>query len=199
MAALATLTDNFNDNSTNATLWSSFGTPLEQNRRLELSTTAGTTNYAGYTSNNLYDLTGSYGYCQLIDAGNQSLTSLQVVPLILTLDSDNSMSWYVNGGTIHAQTQIATVYSDVKGDLAYDSTQHKFFRIRESGGVTYWDYSADGVYWKNYCFRSNPFAVTSLLATVEVGTYNSEASSTTAIFDNFNTMDSGANASFITA
>jgi hypothetical protein len=34
--------------------------------------------------------------------------------------------------------------------IPYDPAQHRFWRLREGGGQTYWDASADGVAWSNH-------------------------------------------------
>lgn len=185
MALTESLTDSFNASSLSGN-WNSNGAKaLVAGSQLSLTSTAGATNYAVITSNSTYNLTGSYVTALLTSAGNQALTTWQAIVIVLTLDANNGLSWIVNNGLIHAQKQVANSYSDVLGNLAYNASLHKYFRIRESGGTIYWDYS-DGTTWTNYTSLANPFAVTALYIGIQGGTYASEASATTALVDNIN-------------
>jgi hypothetical protein len=47
-------------------------------------------------------------------------------------------------------------------------------KIRESGGVVYFDYSSDGVNWNNFWYDNVPFDLTSLYVEIGAGTYQSE-------------------------
>lgn len=191
MALTSSIRDNFNDNSRNTGIWNEFGSVAETTGKLVVTSTISSAVYGGYTSATKYDLTGSYAYSKVIDAGNQSLASWQAIPILLAVDANNSLSWYINTGNIHAQKQIAGVYTDIKGDVAYDSAVHKYFRIRESSGTVYWDYSTNGKSWTNYTSATNPFAVTSLEIDIIAGTYAGELSQTSANFDNFNLVPGG--------
>lgn len=191
MALTASIRDNFNDNTRNTSIWNQFGSVSETGGKLVVTSTISSAVYGGYTSVNTYDLTGSYAYARVVDAGNQSLTSWQATPILLALDASNNLSWYVNAGNIHAQNQVAGVYTDIKGDVAYDSAVHKYFRIRESSGTIYWDYSTNGKAWTNYTSTANPFAITALEVDIIAGTYSPELSQTSATFDNFNLVPGG--------
>lgn len=185
MALTESLIDSFNGSSLSG-LWTSNAATADQiGGQLSLTSTAGTTNYAVITSASTYDLTGSYIQARLTDAGNQALTSWQACAVNVLLDANNSLSFIVNNNLLHAQKQVASSYSDVSGSLAYNASLHKYFRIRESGGTIYWDYS-DGITWTNYTSLANPFAITSLYVYVQGGTYSSEGSATKALVDNFN-------------
>ena len=188
MAATSTLRDDFNDGSRNTSLWNEYGTVSESGGVLTITGTTGAAAYGGYSSINQYDLTSSYVFSRLLDPGNQSIASWQASPVLLTLDASNTLSWYVNAGLIHAQKQVSGSYADVKGDVSYDAAVHKWFRIRESGGTIYWDYSTNGKTWTNYTSLANPFAVTALYVDCNAGHYASEVSSTTAAFDNLNIL-----------
>ncbi len=187
MAATSTQADNFNDNSTDTSLWTAFGPASETNRRLELSSTSGSTAYSGYNSViTTFDLTGSFAFSQLLDAGNQALASFQAIPIDVVKDANNSLIWYIGANTLFAQKQVANVFSNVRADVAYDANLHKFFRIREAAGTIFWDYSRDGASWTNYTSLANPFGITSVQLRVSAGTFSNEGTATTAYFANFN-------------
>ncbi len=192
MALTQTLIDNFNDNTTDLTKWTTFGTIAETGRQVQFTGNSGSANYSGYTSVvTTYDFTGSFVYCQLINAGNQALVTWQAIPTQVFKDASNSLVWYISGNKIVAQKQIAGSFTDVRNDVAYDSSVHKYFKVRESGGTIFWDFSTDNVTYTNYTSLANPFAITSCYLQLTAGMYASEASGSTATFDNFNTNGAG--------
>src|SRR5258708_4123352 len=107
-APIQTLQDNFDDNSFNAALWTKTNTQvLENNCEIEMTTLlAG--NYVSVDSVASYDLTGGFASIRLINSGNQSLTSLEVFPIILIKDASNLVQWYLNAGTLKCLKKIAT-------------------------------------------------------------------------------------------
>lgn len=184
MALFETITDNFDDNSIDTGKWTTYGSNVsETSQQLQVTTTlAG--DYAGVQTLATYDLTGSSVRVQLIDAGNQSLASLEVYPGLLQIDSNNYVTWLVAGGNIAAYKKVAGVATSLYS-AAYSSSTHQWFRIRESGGTTYWD-TYDGSTWTNRHSATNPITVTALYADLQVGTWAAELSTTTVKFDNFN-------------
>jgi hypothetical protein len=186
-----TLTDNFNDNSRDTAKWNTEGSNwAEQNNQLELGNVSSSGVYSTYKSVNNYNLTGSYLYSQLVNAGNQSLPTFQAVAVQVYLDASNTLSWIIGGGMLVAQKQVSGSYSDQRNDTAYNSAVHKFFRIRESAGTIYWDYSTDGSSWTNYASLAAPFAVTNINLRIAAGAYGPEVGTTVAYFDTFNTLTS---------
>jgi hypothetical protein len=185
MATTASISDSFND-GTAASIWSPFGVVSESGGCLVLNSTAGTTNYAGYETPSIYDFTGSYVLSQLLNAGNQALTSFQIKPCEIKIDASNTLAFYINQNKLVVEKQVATVFTVIANTLTYAAATHKWFRLRESSGTTFADYSTDGVTWTNYTSLANPFAMTALSVEMSAGTFNSEASGTTGIIDNFN-------------
>lgn len=182
---MSTFTDNFDDNSIDAAKWTQYGsgTKSETSQQMQISTVlAG--DYSGVQSLNAYDLTGTSAFVELANAGNQSITSLEVY-LLVTIDSSNYVAWLVAGNTLYAYKKVAGSATQVFS-VAYSSTTHKWLRIRESGGVTYWDTSTDGSSWTSRYSETNPISVSAVYADLQVGTWQAEGSTTTVIFDNFN-------------
>lgn len=186
---ISTLVDNFNDNSLDTTLYGSFGSTVsETNQQLELLNGANYTSYLGIFTIRRYFLTSSAVTIKLVNAGNQSLTSLQAL-IQLELDSNNQVYYLVEGNTLKAVKKVSGAVSDVN-TVAYNSTTMAYLKISESGGTISWDYSSNGQSWTNLTTLSNPFAVTSLQVNILAGTYSNEASSTTVIWDNLNVIPS---------
>lgn len=187
--SLETLTDDFDDNSLDLAKWSDFGTGVDEtNQQLEI-TVPSTSEYSGITSVDFYSLYGSYGFSQLVDAGNQSLDSFEIYPIHLQKDGQsinaNEIFWLVTNDQIVAYKKINGSATAVF-NTTYDSDVHKWFRIRESSGMTSWDTSEDGVSWTNQYSEANLFDYSNLEVNVFAGTYEDEGVSTQAIIDNFN-------------
>ena len=118
--------------------------------------------------------------------GNQALTSFETYPVQLFIDGSNSVTWIINQNICNARKKVAGVNTVVGSNLAYDANIHKYFKIREADGVTYWDWSTDGIIWTNLTSTPNVIAMTSLKCEPTAGTFGTEASGTTSVLDNFN-------------
>lgn len=191
MPLLQTLVDGFDGSSLNATLWSNFtsaGTTFAVGNSVISFTTTTTAGYAGFqTQSSSYDLTGSFAMAQVVNAGNQSLASLEVVAVEVDKDSSNKLFWYINSGSISAFKTVAGVQTSILS-ATYNSAVHQWFRIRQAGANVYYDYSADGLIWTNFVNLANPFVITAVFVAPSVGTFAAEATGTTVIFDNFNVV-----------
>lgn len=181
--------DNFNDNTINSAYWTQFSGATEQNNRVEIIS-ALTSSYRGFTAVPVVNLTGSQMSIQLVNAGNQSITSWEVYPL-QALKSDNvsqyGVWWYVSGGNVQAWKKVGGTQTQLF-TATYSSTTHQWFRIRESGGTVYWDTSADSVNWTNRASElvSNLFSMSSITQEISAGTWQAEGSTTVAYLDNYN-------------
>lgn len=180
--------DNFDFGGIDTGKWSTWGTVTTNattNLRLEITSKSGGTDYGGVLSLIHYDMTGSYAYCELVDAGSQ-VSGLEVYPVELS-NGNEAVSIMVAGNTVYARKKIAGSYSTVGSTVAYNSTTMKFFRIRESGGTTYWEYAQTlGGSWTEIANAANPITMTNLLAGITLGTWSVVSPVTTAKFDNFN-------------
>jgi hypothetical protein len=189
MALMETLTDNFNDNSFNGTLWTrtSASVILEQNGRIEVTTTTAG-NQAMY-SNATYDLTGSYFKCILT---NESITGFGLpfvgVGQTQAATPPNSLYFDVNlatGSDLRAVQRVASTVT-VLATVTRNATSQRWLRIRESSGTTYWEYSPNGYDWTTLHSAANPITVTALYA-YNGGNGNAFLSTTTSYrIDHFN-------------
>lgn len=196
MANTQTLRDDFEDNGRDNAKWgnaySSVTTFAETGGTVVFTLANGTagSNYAGYNSfPNAYDFTGSY-IAALVSTVPNVATSAQV-GMKVYLDGSNILQFVEFNGTLHFQKTVAGVNSDV-ASVTYSATNHRWWRLRENGGTTYWDTSPDGRSWNQQTSLANPFAVTSVTVEFFAGTFQSEASPGTAVFDNFNYITTGA-------
>lgn len=189
MALTSTLIEDFEWGTLNSNKWS---TSISSDAsKVSVSSLAlvishiATAAYNGIIAATTYDLTASSFYVQLVDAGNQSLTSHEAI-LGLQLDANNQVWFTVSGGNVSAYKKVASVQTQVGSSIAYNSTTHAWLRIREASGTIYWDTSSDGTNWTNRWSLVNPFAITSIKPYMQSGCWQTEVSGSSATFDNFN-------------
>jgi len=177
--------DNFNDNSLDTSKWTSFGTGVaETNSQLELTSTLAAA-YRGVYSNINYDLTDSEISAKLVSAGNQALTSWQVIPVLAQKDASNQLHWLIQGNTIYAVKVIAGVSTNVYS-AAYSTTTHIYFKIKERFSKLYYEYSTDGEVWTTAFTLATPFDVGNVSLQSQCGNYAVEGSTTIGKIDDFN-------------
>lgn len=188
-APTATQSDDWATGSIDSGKWANWGgsNVAVSSQELTITSNAGGGYYGVDSGSNVFNLTNSYIVNKLVDAGNQSIGSWEVYPIYAYVDGDSSTQYffYISENTLRAYKKVGGS-NTVLASTTYNSANHKWFRIRESGGTTYFDTSADGGIWNNFASTANTFDLTQLVVGSEVGTWSSEASTTTATFDNFN-------------
>jgi hypothetical protein len=187
VAKTETFQDNFDDNSIDPTKWNNLdGSQIvETNYELEITNTLSTTFYE-IQSVNQYDLTSSYVFVKLV-VDNPALLYNDPSFLVF-IDGDNYLVFLIESNVLYAQYYSGGTQHPVS-NVAYNATNHKWLRMRESGGTTYWDTSPDGLTWTNFTSAGNPIVLTSVYISLGSGTY-SVSGVTTARFDNLNTLGS---------
>lgn len=168
---IAYLRDDFEDNVT-APAWTKnqtgSATANETGGQAQFalpSSTAGSHD-ANYTSNASYDLTGDSFSIQI---GTMVATGVAASAYVrLSLDASNSYQWIQSGGTIKAQKVVAGVATDLYS-ASWSSTNHKYLRIRESGGTVFFDSSANGTSWTNRGSTTIASAFAATLLTIAFG------------------------------
>jgi hypothetical protein len=185
-----TFVDNFDDNNLDSSKWFNWGGAevVNANQQLEMTILSGAANYQGVESVEYYRLKESSISIQIINAGNQALTSLEVT-FSLFADSATKVFFLISGNNLIAYKRISNsnVYITQTG---YNSTTQKYLRIRETAGVTYWEYSANGTAWTTLHSESTPFLMEQLKLELVSGVYATEATSTLVIYDNLNFVPS---------
>lgn len=187
------LVDNFNDNSVDTAKWGnsfdSLATYTETGgrARITLSTTSG--NYASYRSTTTYSLIGSSAVVDVPTMCNTGEANAQAY-FRLGIDDNNYVQCTQFGGTLYFQKRVAGATTDV-ASVTYNSTTHKWWRIRESGGTTYWDTSTDGSSWTNRASNANPITLTALTVDLAGGTFGATTSPGFIEYDNFTFITTG--------
>lgn len=190
MALIETLQDNFDDSTRDDSLWSAFGLGYnETNRELWFESQL-TAQYAGYESRSTYDLTASSIKIEVVYINRSeviNITSLEIFPILVRQNSTNYYSFLINSsGNLLAYKKVAGVGATV-ASTTFNLNTHKWLRIREDSGTTYWDYSTDGTTWSNLGSEATAITITALSVELQVGTYAVETTQTTIILDNLNT------------
>ena len=116
----------------------------------------------GAISSNFYNLTGSSITTELVQTVNGANSVDFFVSLNSTWIADGFLGFSFISGTLLCRWVHSGTTSDVT--LTYDAYQHRWLRIRESGGTIFWDTSPDGATWTNRRSTAAPFAVTSVTA-----------------------------------
>lgn len=189
MAATSTLKDDFQWGDVDTIKWdtslSTDSTQILSDQLYLYIGHAATSGYNTLQSSTAFDLTGSYIYVHLTDAGNQGLTSHEAI-MGIYLDASNSLWFDVSGNNIAAYKKVAGVQAQVGSNIAYNSSTHAWLRISESGGTISWDTSTNGSSWTNRFSVANPFAITAIKPYLQSGCWQNEASGSYADFLDFN-------------
>lgn len=196
MSAMSNLWDRFDQNALNASLWSQFtgGSatftygPTGAQVNFPSSSTSSTD--GDITSNSAYNLTGSAASLQVLSVASVTTFADNTIQLIQS--AGNVLAMQVENGIIYAQKVVAGSQTNV-ASLTYNATTMKWWRIRESGGTIFWDYSADGLSWTNLGSVANPFAVTALTVNISGTCFQAETNPGTFKWNNFNSVPAVAN------
>lgn len=182
---IVVIDDNFNDNSIDGAKWDNGGSGqvVETNNQIEITTQTGA-NYFQLIAVDPQPLINSSMAVEVKDAGNQALTTRQTI-LYAELDTNNKVYLQIDQGNLSANYVVAGTPTYGAASVTYNSTTHRWLRLRELGGTTYWEYSADGDSWTTLYSLANPIALTAVYAGLQAGNYAGEASGSTSIFDNF--------------
>lgn len=188
MASFTTFTDPLTSSVQNTGLWTgNFGTLSWTGGGFTVSQAPAYTSYGGMQTIATYDLTGAAAWVSMGSVGDQSIVSLETIPLNLIdgATGTNKLFFYINQNNLTAYKVISGTQTVVKTS-PYLSGIHKWFRIRELSGTTYFETSADGESWTLFVSLANPITVTGLYIAPSLGTFSSEAKGTSAHWNSFN-------------
>lgn len=200
MAFVSTLVDNFDSGFTVGVTWTdvnsadAFLVAADTGRiKVEHSATGGA--YNVFETVTTYDYTGSAAYLEVVDFGNQGGASAhEVIFSALNPGTGERTYFSASGGLLSAWTPAGIIGAAI----TLNTTTHRWLRIRESGGTTFFDTAPDGTTWTNRWSVANPFTMTALRAQASTGCWQNDVTSY-ALFDNFNTLGAvvaGGNGNF---
>jgi hypothetical protein len=189
----ASMSDNFNDNSTDLNKWiieAPFGTDSlvtvqETSNHVLITPRSGQSgnHLNGYQSRLTYDLTDKFISIQLAQVGTADLSRRDAFGF--QLGGANTVEFLVGITNTVFRKQVSGSADDV--NATYDSTNHKYLRIRHysSKDAIIFDVSADGIAWNFARAIARPFSITDVAFYFYGGTTQSVVSPGTVIFDDF--------------
>ncbi|WP_416476920.1 hypothetical protein [Streptomyces sp. LKA04] len=189
MPAIATLVDDFDDNTVNGSIWTaSYGTYSETGGRARVACAA---DYSAYSSAAAYTLAGSSIYVRIYPpaAGGAATTAYGQLSLLSTT-AGTELGAQVNAVSGKLRCQSNVDYWDAAAvEVTYDSTAHAYVRISEAGGTVTWATSPDGSTWTTRRTLATPAWVTAATTVqVRLEAHRDSGVADVAEFDNVNTV-----------
>ena len=183
MAKAHTLIDNFNDDSINTALWTVAGTAAtETNGRVQIRPPGNQTGYYTYASSVNYDLTESQMRVEVVTA---STAPGVATGLAASITGNDYILIWVRDGYVECMQGVGGV-SSILRRVPYDPAAHRWLRLSEWTGTTYWEVSADGRTWTVLHQAPDPILLTSVLLELGVRVTALVAAPGLGVFDNFN-------------
>ena len=107
-------------------------------------------------------------------------------------DKDNFYGFNIQSGLLRAQKNVAGQISYLALGT-YNIQTQKYLRLRhnQSTNIIFWEISADGLNWSSLYQETPAFVLNTIHFELVAGTYKSETSPGTSIFDNFNILNQG--------
>lgn len=177
-----TYSDDFNDNTLNTSFWSigswAGGSGSETTGQIVIIPSNG--GGSELSTNSSYSLVGKQVWAEIKEVPNQAINTGFWFGLY---NGTNSFEINSYNGTLVCSHKISGS-NTVVYTTTYNSSVHKWLRLREDTGTLYYEYSTDGITWNVFFSESNPITMTSLqfktgaesLVSGTLGTYK---------FDNF--------------
>ena len=185
--------DDFNDNTISGSIWSvgsvdgDLGTVsvAETGGQLRITPASSGTSISGYVTTSAYNFAGHAASVQMITPVTQVNSVDSGTELAIGNGAEgNKIRWVYENGLLIAQKVTGGSYTSV-GNLTYDASAHAYWRIRESGGTTYWDTSANGANWTTRFASANAFSYAAVKISLDAVAISATGSNGTAVFDNF--------------
>lgn len=188
---IQTLVDSFDTSLDKTTKWSGSSAPVvwDTSARVKIPCTTAYSALATPGAGS-YDLTGSFVFGQFALPALGTGTRETFFEVIRGGVSNDKLSLYVSGANIAARrTNVGTNTNG--SSQTYSPTTHAWWRIRESAGTVFFDYSADGLTWNNLWSTAPGFAIINVWLSINSGYFGTETAADTFI-DNINVVPSGA-------
>lgn len=186
------LTDNFDDNSRDSTLWKygaldTFDTTVkvvESNGQLQINPLVNQSGdrYYGYVSVNPYNVTDCYAQVEVVQTALGPNTDTN---LTLFLDNKNFFRMVAEGSRLYTQSAVAGQKESYNN--LYDPKAMRWWRIRHDAKTdkVSFEVSADGNAWTSMYVVLRKIDITQVKVELSAGTWGPVPSPGTAIFDNF--------------
>jgi hypothetical protein len=111
--------------------------------------------------------------------------------MLISADSSRFISMCQSADKLRCQFHDPSGAVTTTASIPYSSTQHRFWRLRQSSGVTFWEASADGANYSQIASSAIPFGLDHLAIQL-LASYWTTGSAGTARFDNLNGPGNGS-------
>lgn len=194
--AMTNLTDNFNDNSINTALYTitndGAASTVESGTQFNQTSTTTANQYTRETTKAPYDCTGTFASIQLVSAGNTALATFEAnFNLVNFNNTANFINVNINAGNIFFNAFTDGGSISLGSGVTYNAGVHKYLRFREASGILYIEYSTSGIEgsFANLITPVNlPMPLWAVTYNLNTGTYGTEASTSTFVWDNLNIL-----------
>jgi hypothetical protein len=189
-----------NDGSSLDKFWPSrYGTVSVVNGRARTSCDTG---YNAFVSAAKYTLHNSLVYAQVFPAATNGATGEASTEMfVLSGTAGTDLGFYYNAVSGNLSMLDRTGYFDGGGvDIAYNATDHRYWRIVSDAGKIYWDTSGDGITWTERRNKTEPSWASEANLALSLQSHRGDGTTNFAEFDNVNvipvsaTMTAGAGA-----
>ncbi|MHB9861986.1 hypothetical protein [Streptomyces sp. YIM S03343] len=141
-----------------------------------------------FSTSTLYDATGSYAYAQIGVAANGAGTTKTIMRV--RYDIDNAVSMRVEAGAFKMTMQIGGVLTSTTLP-SYDPHAHRWWRLREAGGVFYADTAPDGLTWTQQASMAYTWDASNITLRFEAQAGAAETAGNVSVIAHVNTRDGG--------
>ncbi len=189
MALMANFQDALTANSLDTTLWTEFTTAGgttsydSEGASMKYPNPTSTSNDADIASVGTYDLTGSFGRINVLNAPSGANSD---ATFKLRAGSNlNDVHWQNEGTSLFAAYIVGGAQT-ILATLTYSPSTHAWWQIREKGGTTYWETSSDGITWTTRASTANKITMTALTVDLAATSFGVDSGLTDFKFRYFN-------------
>lgn len=186
------ITDDFDDNDFDTDMWTRTNSTniVEVNDQLEITTNLGS-GYFNVDAKDTVNLTGKIVSVKLVSTTSVEKEHYEGYPLQLAADASNKLLFLLGYNGIICIRRQGGSNTEIS-NVSYNSTNHKYLRIRESSGVVYFDYSADGDTWSSFGNTTVTFSLSNLSINISAGHWDTETEVSKMVIDDFTISESAS-------
>jgi hypothetical protein len=190
-AAIHTLVNEFAGTGIDGHGWAPYQDPSRTtlDDRLIVTLPQSVAGYGGLISQQPYNLASSFFLAEISQSASGGPYTETVIG-VTTLDEEEYVAISSLGGKIGAYHKWRGKKWRRVGEITFNPTNHRFRRIREQGGVVYYELSSNGVTWTRptgWSITHRFSNISGLHGMVGAGAYFADAEAGTAIFEGVNT------------
>lgn len=193
MALLSSLKDPFISQALDTSLWTQFtagGATFAYANGAQVIYPASTTSSTDgdISSVNNFDMSSNGAFMQVLSVPSDGGASTTDAELRIG-SSSNCVDILWEGGSLFAQKKVAGVNTNLTS-VTYNANTHAWWKIRELGGVTFWETSPDGLTWNLLFSATNPIPVTAVGVNISGTAFSTASSPGSFLWRYFNTPNS---------